>query len=252
MHAAEKGLIFLSTPFSLEAVDLLNSVNIKAWKIGSGEIADTQLLEYVNKTNKPILLSSGMSTWKELDAAVNIIKKFNNQFAIFQCTTSYPCPPEKLGINIMQEIKERYSCPVGLSDHSGTIFGSFAAAARSANILEVHAVFSRDCFGPDVTSSVTIEELSKLVEGVRFIEKACASIVSKDESAEELTELKRTFGKSLVATHDLNKGHVLTKKDIAFKKPGTGISIDRAQEFLGKKLTKSYSKNQQLKELDFE
>ena len=168
-HARECGLEFLSTPFSVEAVDLLEKIGVPAYKVGSGDVCNDDLLEAIIKTGKSVLLSSGMSTYGELDHAVTLADQ-NIDFAIFQCTTSYPCNAEDIGYNVLDELKNRYSCAVGLSDHSGTIFPSLAAVALGARLIEVHAVFSSNA-GPDTKSSLDMAELSQLVSGIRFIEK---------------------------------------------------------------------------------
>ena len=133
-------------------------------------------------------------------------------------------------------MRERYDCPVGLSDHSGQIYAGLAAVAHGANIIETHVVFSRDCFGPDVPASVAIPELKQLVVGVRFIETALANPVSKEKMASELSDLWRMFGKSLVATKDLTPGHLLSAEDLVLKKPGTGIPAARLSEMIGRRL----------------
>ena len=160
-----KAWFFCPPLFSFEAVELLERLGVPAWKIGSGETGNLVMLEKCHKTQKPILLSSGMSYWKELDEAISVLLEHHGKVGIFQCTTSYPCPPEKLGLNVIREIGDRYGCPTGLSDHSGTIYPSLAAVVLGANMIEAHAVLSRDSFGPDVYLSVTIEELKVIVEG---------------------------------------------------------------------------------------
>lgn len=251
-HAKERGLIFLSSPFSMEAVDLLLRVGIPAWKVGSGEVADLSLIERMAQSGRPVLLSSGMSPWAEIDAAVARIRRFGVPFAVLQCTTAYPCPPEQLGLNLLAAIRERYACPVGLSDHSGTIYAGLAAAALGANIVEVHTVFSRECFGPDVPASVTTGELKQLVDGIRFIEKALANPVDKEAMASGLAELRGMFGKSLVAGRDLLAGHRLTEKDLQLKKPGTGIPAMRLPEVVGRKLQRAVAAGALLSEDDLE
>jgi N-acetylneuraminate synthase len=235
-HAREKGLIFLSTPFSFAAVDLLESLNVPAWKIGSGELTNFPLLERVAKTGRPVLLSSGMASRQDVDAAVESVRSARAPFAVLQCTTAYPCPPEKIGLNLLGEFRHRYRCPVGLSDHSGTIYPSLAAVTLGANLIELHVVFSRECFGPDVSASVTTDELKKLVEGVRFLEKALANPLDKDDQAAELAETRRLFGKSVVAARDLPAGHELATDDLALKKPGTGIPPIRMGDLIGRRL----------------
>lgn len=251
-HAAERGLIFLSSAFSPEALELLEKVGVPAWKVGAGETSNLPLLEMMAKTGKPVLLSSGMSDWDELDLAVACVRENGSQVAVLQCTTSYPCPPEKLGLNVIAELQERYKCPVGLSDHSGTIYAGLAAATLGAKIIEVHVTFSRECFGPDVIASVTTAELKQLVEGVRFIETALAHPVNKEEMAESLGELKRVFGKSIVAAHDLSAKHQITTGDIALKKPGTGIPAAQYNKVVGRTLRRNVKADTLLSEEDFE
>ena len=121
-HARDKGLEFLSTPFSVEAVHLLEKLDVPAWKVGSGDISNQILIEEMLKTGKPILLSSGMSSYKEIERTLSLIAASKSDYALFQCTTSYPCNAEDIGYNVITEMKERFECPVGLSDHSGTIY----------------------------------------------------------------------------------------------------------------------------------
>jgi len=252
LHARERGLIFISSPFSLEAVDLLERLDVPAWKIGSGELQNLPLLEKIARTGKPVLLSSGMSPWKELDEAVAYLRSSGASFAVMQCTTSYPCPPEKLGLNILAELRRRYNCPVGLSDHSGTIYGALAATALGADLIEVHTVFSRECFGPDVESSITTAELAQLVQGVRFIQTVLNHPISKDEEAANRSDMRTLFGKSLVAARDLPKGCRLAREDIDMKKPGDGIPAKRLYEIIGHVLLRAYVKNDAFKEKDID
>jgi N,N'-diacetyllegionaminate synthase len=242
-HARVKGLIFLSTPFSSEAVELLQRLDMPAWKIGSGEVTNQPMLAQVAATGRPVLLSSGMSTWEELDQAVAIVAAAKAPYAVLQCTTAYPCPPEKIGLNVMAELSERYHCPVGLSDHSGTIYPSLAAVTLGANLLEVHVVLSRECFGPDVKASVTTQELKQLVEGVQLIERALAHPLDKQRVAAEMAPLKTMFGKSVVAARDLPAGHRLQASDLTLKKPGTGIPAARLGEIVGRRLSQPIAAN---------
>ncbi len=235
-HARDKGLVFLSTPFSGAAVELLDRLQMAAWKVGSGEVTNLPMLRQMAATRRPVLLSSGMSSWEELDEAARTIRQQGAPFAIFQCTTSYPCPAERVGLNVLAELRQRYDCPVGLSDHSGTTYASLAAVTLGANLLEMHVVLSRECFGPDVKASVTIDEMADLVRGVRFIERAMANPMDKQQVAGEMTELKQMFGKSIVAARDLPAGRQLERDDLALKKPGTGIPAARLDEIIGRRL----------------
>ncbi|MCI0336611.1 MAG: N-acetylneuraminate synthase family protein [Acidobacteria bacterium] len=251
-HARERGLIFLSSPFSCEALELLERVGVPAWKVGAGEVSNLPLLERMALTGKPVILSSGMSDWPELDTAVNCVREHSNRVAVLQCTSTYPCPPEKLGLNVLSQLRERYKCRVGLSDHSGTIYAGLAAATLGAKIIEVHVSFSRKCFGPDVAASLTTSELKQLVEGVRFIERALDNPVDKGAMAESLSDMRSLFGKSIVAARDLNAGESLILNDIAYKKPGTGISAARFGEVINRRLKRAVAADTLLSEDDLE
>ena len=235
-HADERGLLFLSSPFSVEAVELLERVGVTAWKIASGEIGGSRMFERMAATKLPVLLSTGMSTLQEIDQAVNQIKSRGLPLVVLQCTTAYPCPPEKVGLNLIPFFRDRYETTVGLSDHSGTIFPGLAAATLGVSVLEVHVTMSRDMYGPDVSSSVTVSELKQLVEGVRFIERMKANPIDKDCLAAELQPLRRLFGKSIVARMDLPAGTVLKEEHLTVKKPGHGLSEDKLGLVLNRKL----------------
>jgi N,N'-diacetyllegionaminate synthase len=251
-HATERGLLFLSSPFSSEAVALLERIGMEAWKVASGEVNNTVLLDEMLKSKKPMLLSSGMSSLGEVDAAVAQIRAADVPFAVMQCTSMYPCPPEKIGIDMLDVYRERYGAPVGLSDHSGTIYPGLAAATIGCDILEIHVAFSREMFGPDVPSSVTTSELKQLVEGVRFIEAMRAGAVDKDTMAGELSPLRALFTKSVVVRDDLPAGTVLGSEHLTVKKPGTGIPAARLHELVGRRLRQAVSADHLLSESDLE
>lgn len=242
-HARERGLIFLSSPFSLQAVELLERIGVPAWKIASGEIATTPLFERLAASGLPVLLSTGMSPWSEIDAAVERLRSAGLPFLLFQCTSAYPCPPEQVGLNVLAEMRERYGCPVGLSDHSGTIFPGLAAATLGADMIEVHVTLSRRMFGPDVPASLTPDELAQLVRGARFIQGALRSPVDKDAAAEALTPLRELFTKSIVAASDLPAGTVLSREHLAFKKPGTGLPAADYEKLIGRKLMRGIARD---------
>jgi N-acetylneuraminate synthase len=251
-HADERGLIFLSSPFSLEAVDLLSRIGVAAWKVPSGETANTPMLDKMITTGLPIILSTGMSTLDEIDGAVNRIKEGGVSLVVLQCTTAYPCPPEKIGVNLISFFRERYGGLVGLSDHSGTIYPGLAAVACGLQMLEVHVVFSREMFGPDVPASITTAELRQLVEGVRFIEKMMDNPVDKEAIAEEFDELRSTFTKSIVACKNLKAGSILKADDLTLKKPGTGLPPARLADIIGRRLKRSVTADTLIEESDFE
>jgi N-acetylneuraminate synthase len=245
-HAAERGLLFISSPFSVAAVDLLHRIGMPLWKVGSGETSNRMLLERMAETGAPVLLSTGMSPIAEIDASVALLQSRGVQLGVFQCTTAYPCPPEKVGLNMIPFYRDRYGCWVGLSDHSATIYPGLAAAALGLDLLEVHVALSREMFGPDVPASVTTTELRQLVIGVRFIETMRAHPVDKDALAAETAPLRRIFTRSIVAGRDLPAGAVLTRDDLLVKKPGTGLPPERLNEVIGRRLRRSVTADQLL------
>ena len=251
-HAAERKLIFLSSPFSHDAVALLTRVGMAMWKVPSGEVGNVPLLDAMIATGRPLLLSSGMSPIAELDKAVERIRRAGNTLAVLQCTTAYPCPPERVGLNMIPFFRDRYECFVGLSDHSGTIYPGIAAATLGSEIVEVHITMSRGMFGPDVRASVTIEELRQLVEGIRFVERMRANPVDKDAVAADMAPLRAIFTKSLVARQPLAAGTVLTEAHVAFKKPGTGIPAERVNEVLGRTIRRDIGPDEMIREEDLE
>lgn len=235
-HAADKGLHFLSSPFSPEAAALLRRVGVAAWKIPSGETGNTPLLEGLLADGLPILVSTGMSPMGEIDGAVRQVKEAGVPVAVMQCTSAYPCPPEKVGLNMIPVFRERYSCPVGLSDHSGTIYPGLAAATLGIQVLEVHATLSREMFGPDVVASLTTGELATLVEGIRWIERMRAAPVDKDLAAAGMAPLRRVFTKSLVAAGPIPAGAILDRSMLALKKPGTGMPASKLPDVIGRRV----------------
>ena len=251
-HARERGVLFLSSPFSMEAVELLHRIGTPMWKIGSGEVANRPMLDRIAEMGLPVLLSSGMSALDELDRVVARLQSRGVPLAVLQCTTAYPCPPERIGLNVMAEFRARYGCLVGLSDHSGTIFPSLAAVTLGADVVEVHVAMSREMFGPDVIASITTTELKQMVDGIRFIERMRAHPVDKNAAARETEPLRRIFTKSIVARRSLAAGTTLVAEDLAVKKPGTGIPAERLHELVGRRLRQAVAADQQLSDADLE
>ncbi len=251
-HAEDRGLLFLSSPFSNEAVDLLTRLGIDAWKVASGELSNTPMLEQMLATRRPMLLSTGMSSIAEIDRIVHRVRSLDVPLALLQCTTAYPCAPEDIGLNLLATFRDRYQCPVGLSDHSGTIYPGLAATVLGASVLEVHVTMSREMFGPDVPASVTTSELRVLVDGVRFIERMMPNAVDKDRMAARMEPLRALFTKSVVAREPLPEGTVLEQRHLAAKKPGTGIPSDRLSTLIGLRLRRPVVLDELIREEDLE
>ncbi len=238
-HCEDVGLEFISSPFSNEAVDLLEKIGINKYKIGSGEVNNLLMLEKIAKTKKPVILSSGMSSLVELDQAVNLFKRFGNNISILQCTTAYPTKPEEWGLNLIQELKDKYDYKIGFSDHSGDIYACLAAATLGAEIFEFHVVLDKRQFGPDTKSSITIDQVSKLVKGIDDIKTSLAHKVDKNNIT-RFSDLKNIFEKSLSVNKSLKKGHIISFNDLEAKKPSNmGIPASKYIEVIGKKINKN-------------
>ncbi|APY00729.1 N-acetylneuraminate synthase family protein [Lacinutrix venerupis] len=241
-HCDAVGLEFMSSPFSNEAVDLLEKVGVKRYKVGSGEVNNFLLLEKIAQTRKPVIISSGMSSFKELDATAQFLEKRKVDFSILQCTTSYPTKPEQFGLNVIQELKERYQVPIGFSDHSASIEACIAATALGAELLEFHVVFNKNMFGPDAKSSLTLKETTKLVKAVKNINISLSNPIDKSKN-EQFQELKHIFEKSLSVNKDCPEGHIITFDDLEAKKPkGLGIDASEYENVIGKTLEHTLSK----------
>jgi N-acetylneuraminate synthase len=236
-HCENVGLEFISSPFSLAAVDLLEELGVKRYKIGSGETNNLLMLEKIALTGKPIILSSGMSSFQELQATVDFLKPFGNDLTLMQCTTAYPTSEENIGLNVITELKLRFKdLKVGFSDHSGLIYPCISAATLGAEVLEFHVVFDKRMFGPDAKSSLTIDEVSELVKGVHFIEKTLANPIDKNDLSPYIG-LKNIFEKSLAVNKGLPIGHIITKDDLEAKKPsGKGVSASEFNKLIGLEL----------------
>lgn len=234
-HCEDKSVEFISSPFSIAAVELLENLGVKRYKIGSGELTNFLMLDAIAKTNKPIILSSGMSDWNELDDSIKFLTPNGNALSLLQCTTAYPTQPEQWGLKVMQQMKERYHVPCGFSDHSGDIYACLAATTLGAEILEFHAVFDYRMFGPDAKASLNMAQITQLVKGVKQINIARQNHVSK-EDASSFNTLKTMFGKSLAVRVDVQEGQTIELSQLESKKPGNmGIPAKDFQSIIGKK-----------------
>jgi N,N'-diacetyllegionaminate synthase len=184
-HCQQAGLEFLCSPFSVKAVTLLNPI-VNAWKIPSGQLTSRDLLAAVTVTRKPVLLSTGMGSFEEVNTTALALDALRIPLIVMQCVSLYPCPPAQVGLSALS------SWAQGLSDHSGTIYPGIAAAVLGCQVLEVHVCWSKDQGGFDTAASITTAQLGELVRGVRFVEQAMRP-VDKDRLAERLGETRRVF-----------------------------------------------------------
>jgi N-acetylneuraminate synthase len=252
-HCAEKNLRFLCSPFSIEAFEWLEKLGAERYKIASGEVSNYLLLDRIAGSGKPILLSSGMSAFTEIEAALQRIQsRKGNVEAVFQCTTSYPTPPEAVGLNVIPEILSRWNVTAGLSDHSGEIWASLAAVTLGARKLEFHAVFDKRMFGPDATSSLDLQQIADLCRGVRAIETMQAHPADKNDDS-RFSILRNMFGKSLGLRRNLEAGSQIEAAHLESKKPGgMGIPAAEYESIIGRRLRVAKQAGSFLEQTDLE
>lgn len=243
--AKQNGIIFMSSPFSIEAVDILKKINMKIYKIPSGEVTNIPLLEKIKKTRKEIFLSTGMSNWREINDAYKILKK--NKITIMQCTSTYPCRPEDAGINILNDLKKRYKCSLGFSDHTQGCEAAIMAINNGASVIEKHLTFSKKMYGSDAKFAMEIPEFKEYCKSLRKAEILVNYQVDKNLIVRKLKDTRNVFFKSIVSKVNIPKGKIIKMADLAFKKPGHGIPTKFYKKFLGKKANKTIKKNMIIK-----
>lgn len=249
-HAKDVGLKFISSPFSLPAVDILERVQVDAIKIASGEVTNCLLLEKISKVGSMIYLSSGMSSYSEIDKALDIVGRTNT--TLLQCTSSYPVLPSESGLNIISEMRKLYpDLSIGLSDHSGEIYASLAAIALGATSLELHLTFDKNLFGPDSSSSLNPNQFKEVVSASKWLDVAFASPLDKNQVVFQKESMRRIFMKSFYAATDLPAGSVINLEDVKLLKPLKGIPASCPGKVIGRKLKKSVQACSPLQESDF-
>lgn len=239
-HAEEKGLVFLSSAFSYEAVDLLTRLDMAAWKVASGEVNNFPLLEKMCATGKPLLLSTGMSTTEDIAHQVSFLEARNAPYGLFQCTSKYPTSLDSIGVNVMQDMHKNFSCPVGLSDHSGQIYPGLYAIANGAHLFEAHICFNKLQFGPDTSSSLTPGDFKIIVDARDAFFEMRHNPVDKTSVDENLKTMQKLFYKSVSVRHFLPKGSVLTPDVLTTKKPGVGVLASEIEYFYNKTLNRDF------------
>lgn len=238
---------YLCTPFSKDGVDQLESIGVDFYKIGSGEMTNHPLIEYIASKNKPIIFSTGMSEFEEIEETVNILKKFNVPFAITHCTSIYPCPPERVNLRIITKLINKFDVPIGLSDHTNNIYSSFGAVAHGACIIEKHFTLDKRSSGPDHKSSIEPHELKELVKGCNYIHKSNGSIKKIFDEEKQILAWAR---ESVVTEKNINKGEIFNEKNIWVKRPSPSVGSIPAKEYkniLGKRSKRNLKKDTQVK-----
>jgi N,N'-diacetyllegionaminate synthase len=245
VRCEQKSVMFLSSPFSEEAVDVLEQLGLERYKIPSGEVSNIPLLKKIAALKKPVILSSGMSSWDECDRAVAVVKEQHDNLTVLGCTSEYPCPDEHVGLNVLGEMRARYKTAVGLSDHTLGPYASFAAVALGASVIEKHFTFSRLMYGSDARHSMEPGEFADMVRGIRSIERMLAHPVDKND-IRRFAAMKAIFEKSIVAREDIAPGQVITRAMLAFKKPGDGMPAAEVDDVIGRAAVRLIRANTQV------
>ena len=238
----ENNIDLVVSPFSERSVELCEKLDVARYKIGSGEISNYSLIDKCIKTGKQVILSSGMSSWAELDDLMARYSDSLNDIGLMHCVSKYPCGLNEIGLDNVDLIKQRYRVKTGLSDHSSDGDVGKICGVLGFDFYECHVCWSRDMFGPDTSSSLTIEELRSVAD---FLEKytLMKSGQDKDSIALELSKTRQLFGKRLVANLDLERGTILKNSDIGFKKPGGGMDLRDLSTVIGRRLKVSLFKD---------
>jgi N,N'-diacetyllegionaminate synthase len=241
----EKNIDFLSTPYNIEDIDFLESLNVSGYKIASGQLTELPFLRYVSLKNKPIIISTGMGTLADVFNAVEAIRNEGNEnITVLQCTTNYPSKIEDANLLSMLSMKTACKVDIGYSDHTQSNYACYAAVALGAQIIEKHFTLDKNMVGPDHSSSLIPEEFSELVRGVRSVELALGSGLKKPSEI----EVQNSFGmkRSLVLLCDLEAGSILEQNHIGFKRPADGMNPNMIEQVLGKQLLKNMKKDEPL------
>lgn len=252
-YSREIGVELVSSPFSVEAVHFLLGLGMTMIKIPSGEVSNDFLLNAVAGYEVDVILSSGMSSFDELDHAVELLTEGNiRSLSLLQCTSEYPCPAEKVGLENMAIFKERYGVDVGFSDHTLSESIPAIAAYAGASIIEKHFTLSKLAYGSDAKNSLEPEAFARMVGHIRDAQVLLVHTLGKSTCSENILNMKRVFEKSLVYTDSFVEGHVLEYRDFAAKKPGDGLPVREYIKLLGKKITSNVFKDQKVRLEDVE
>jgi N,N'-diacetyllegionaminate synthase len=233
-HAASRGIIFLSTGFDEESIDLLDDIGVPAFKVGSGDLTAVALLEFIGRKRKPVILSTGMSYLEEVQSAVNVLLESGcREIALLHCVSSYPADPEAANLKVLQTLKEAFNVPVGFSDHSRQNEIAIAAVALGACIIEKHLTLDVSLPGPDHRVSLPPESFKSLVRSIRLVEASLGDGMKRP--AEQEQNVRNIARRSIVAARTIPAGVAITREMLAFKRPGTGIPPAQWETLLSKR-----------------
>ena len=245
-YAKSKSIIFFSTPSSEESVDILSKINVPAYKISSGDLTNIPLLRYVAKKKKPMIISSGMSTFNEIkDAVQNVKLERNNKIILLHSVSSYPTPPSETNLNVIQNLKQKYPFPVGYSDNGSGLLVSIIAVAVGAKLIEKHFTLNKKMKGPDHLFSADANELGLLVKRIREVEQLLGNGIKAVQPSERKNRILARKG--ITAKKTIKPGLKITKKMISIMRPATGISPDKINQILGKTTKRRIKRYQPIK-----
>jgi len=248
--AKEEGLECFSSPFDPTAVELLESLNVPAYKIASFEITDIPLIELVASKGKPIIISTGIAELEDIGLAIDACERMGNEdIALLKCTSSYPAPIEEANMIMVKDFAERFNMIIGLSDHTIGSTAPVVATCFGAKIIEKHFILDRSIGGPDASFSMNEAEFTDMVRAVREAEKAIGKV---DYNLTDKQKKGKDFSRSLYVVKDVSEGEVLTENNIRSIRPGFGLHPKHYREVLGKKLKRRLEKGDRLKIEDFE
>lgn len=233
-HCDAIGIVFLSTPFDFQSVDVLTRLNVPAYKISSGDLTNHPLLDYVARQKKPVILSTGMSHLSEVEEAAKVIRNAGNeQLVVLHCVTNYPADPVDVNLRAMKTMAEALRVPIGYSDHTTGIEIALAAVALGACIIEKHFTLDRNLPGPDHRASLEPDELEELIRGIRKVEASLGD--GRKTPTESELATARVARRSLVATANIQAGTIIQPEMVAVKRPGTGLPPVMLDEIVGRK-----------------
>lgn len=234
-HAAVRGIVFLSSPFDVPSVDLLAGLGVPAFKIGSGDLTNAMLLRAVARHRRPVLLSTGMGTLEDVDAALAELRSGGaEQVALLHCVSIYPAELEDVNLRAIDTLRDRFDVPVGFSDHTVGLLASIVATGRGAALIEKHLTLDRSLPGPDHAASLTPATFAELIDAIGRTWTALGDGVKRPRDGER--EIMRVARRSLVTSRPLSAGHVLTLDDLDAKRPGTGLSPMMIDTVVGRRL----------------
>ena len=237
-YATDRDLHFLSSPFDYEAVDLLDEVRVPAFKVASFEIVDLELLKYIAKKKKPIILSTGMANIEEIEEALSAIRsQRNNNIILLHCNSMYPTPVEIVNLNAIETMSKIFEIPIGFSDHTLGIHIPIAAVAKGAKVIEKHFTLDRRMKGPDHHFAIEPDELKQMVQNIRDVEKAEGTGVKEMAKAEQ--EMYEKGRRSIIAAQDIPKGTKITRELLIIKRPEFGIKPKFLDNVIGKTAKKN-------------